>query len=90
VKIDVEGAEEVVLRGLGDARRVLLVECERELQEHYGSSPEAGVGQLDDYVVVRLCPDHGRPEAPDSACGNAPNILCVPAEGAGLLEGLFA
>jgi len=80
----------MVLRGLGDARPVILVECEREHQAYYGSSPEAVAAQLDNYLVVRLCLDHGRPEALEAACRNAPNMLCVPAEDVGLLERLFA
>jgi FkbM family methyltransferase len=82
VKIDVEGAEEGVVRGLGDARPILQIECERHLQERYGSSPEAVIAELHGYSAFRLCWDHGRPEPFATSCEHGPNVLCLPEEDA--------
>ena len=81
VKIDVEGAEEMVVRGLSpDMSPALLVECEAPLQARYGSSPEALVAALGPrYECYALCLTHGRPEPVDSRCTEAFNLLCLPA-----------
>jgi FkbM family methyltransferase len=90
MKIDVEGAEVAVLRGLADvvARsdlRVILVECAPAMLRAAGSSPDALVGRLSELGFVPKIVDEERRELrllDDGFWDGSPswfNLYCIPA-----------
>lgn len=90
IKIDIEGAEPMALRGLaeelasGRSRPSLLVEVEARWLRRFGFEPSDVTSILGDgYRCLWLCWRHGMPEPfPNIHCDSGRNVLCLPAESA--------
>ena len=84
IKVDVEGAEERVLKGLdvsgtSASDAIMLVEVEEPHLTRFGSSRQCVVDLLVDHDSMWVCWRHGRLETLGEACIDAGrNILALP------------